>query len=233
MSMNKTKSLLLAGIVVLTAGMTSACGDSERASSVVNDAVKAAEEAVAIESTPVLGQIPSLQAQYKEARSQLKNHFKEAGEKLESKFKDGGSMEDALRESAKLEDERKAAEKELQQLFKEKVMAEAATISENALKVTFDESVYSAANAKFVASPDSSITNPVTIEVVLTLAIKPYAFCSWEYQDAANNKIKEGSLPIQDNNKLQAGDKITKNIIPPFSLEEGTKFDHLYFKKAR
>src|SRR3712207_4969211 len=169
MSMKKKNILFaLCAIGVATAGLLTACGGSNPASEVDN-IVAEAEKNVPLEVSPCLGNIPSLQLQYKEAGRLLKEQIKQREQEIEDKFKDGASMEDAMRQSEIINDERKAMEKDLKQVFTERIMAEAKKLEGTAIPCMADEVQYSAVTGKLVCAKDSSITSPLVFEAEAVL----------------------------------------------------------------
>jgi len=226
-------SILLCAAGFGTASMLTACGDSSPASQ-VSTFISEAEKNVPLEVSPCLGNIPSLQLQYKEAERLLEEQVKQRKQEAEEKFKSGGSMEDAIRQTEIISDERKAMKKELKQVFTERIMTEAKKIEGTAIPCDADGVQFSKVTGKLVCAKDSSIYHPLYFEaeVALEAPFKGYAaYCSWEYQDAQGQKITAGTEYLKDWKGLKAGDKFTLQFPVSTDKEQGMKLAKLYFKK--
>lgn len=229
----KILSLALCAAGVAAANMFTACGDSTPASQ-ISTFIAEAEQSVPLEASPCLGNIPSLQLQYKEAGRLLEEKVEQRKQEAEEKFKSGGSMEDAIRQSEIISDERKAMEKELKQVFTERIMAEAKKLEGRAIPCDADGVQFSKATGKLVCAKDSSIYQPLYFEaeVVLETPFKGYtAFCSWEYQDAQGQIITAGAVSQKEWKGLKAGDKFTLQFPVGINAEQGKKLSKFYFKQ--
>lgn len=226
--------LILFVMGMVTVNLFSACG-SKTPTSQVNAIVADAEKNIPLKTSPCLGNIPSLQLQYKEANRLLKEQIKLRNQEIEDKFKDGGSMEDAMRQSEIIRDERKVMEKELKDLFTKRIMSEAKKIEGTAIPCYADGVQYNKVTGKLVCSKDSSIISTPLIfeaEAVLEIPFKgPVAYCSWVYQDAQGKEIIAGAYPINNWKELKSGDKFTQSFPIAVTGEKGMKLKQLYFKK--
>lgn len=224
---------MLCAASIGTACLFTACGSNDPASQVDN-IIAEAEKAIPLETSPSLGNIPSLQLQYKAADKLLEELVEQREQEVDEKFKGGGSMEDAMRQIEIIKDERKTMEAELKKAYTERIMGEAQKMEGTTIASRVDGVQYSKATAKLVCAKDSSIQKPLEIEAELVLA-KPFGgytpYCSWEFQDAQGQKITAGAYTKKEWKELKAGDKLTQCITLSMTGKNAMKLKQLYFKE--
>lgn len=223
------KKIFLLAMLSSVAFLWTACGGS-----VVDDALKAAEQEVEIVESPAFGKLPSLQKQYDAAKKSVKDALK-----VESL---------SLSEMSKKGEERSKALDELKTIYDEKFITEAKALEGKTIKVTFDDEYFSAGTAVVKLADGNNALYPLIIELRMTLA-KPlpkgkgfFGFSggptsfSWKYQDAEGNEVGAGTNYIENESPtlaLQAGEVYTY-ILEATNLpnkDRALKFDHIYVEK--
>lgn len=235
--MKKTFIAIFAVVVIaVTAAILTACSDS--ASSLVGDAISAAEKEVQITESPVLGTIPSLDQQKKAANDFVSDYISKAMDKAEKR-----------EELSELANQKKAANAEINVIYRDKQVEALKALDGKEVKVTFDESCFSAGKAKIVLTGDTAATkvSGARYQIIVELtAAKDTELCSAQVQDAEGNKLKDLAwffdffknvpedckiVKYGKASAIKAGGTFTIEIegINVGTKDTGLKFDHLYF----
>jgi len=227
---------LLCAAALGVAGVMTSCGDKSPVSQ-AESLMGEAEQKVPVKVSPCLGEIPSLQLQYAEAKAMISDQMKQRREEIKEKFKDGGSMEDAMRAYENLGDEEKLLEKEVQKVYLVRIMAEAKKLEGKAITCEADSKQYSQATGKLVCAKDSSITSPLVFEAELTLAA-PYTgyvpYCSWKYVGAGGKELSAEAMPLKDipsaaGKAMKAGDRFTVSFNIGVIKDRGMELEKIVF----
>ena len=224
-------STFIMAVALITANALTSCGGKDAASQ-AEDIISEAEKSVPEEASPCLGSIPSLQMQYAEAQKLLSEKMLQRTEEMKAKFKDGGSMEDAIRQSEIIADEKKAIRADVKRIYKERIMAEAKKLEGKSITCEADGKRFSKATARLVCSKDSSITSPLTFEAELTLNAPfrgPTGYCSWQYRDASGKELSAGATPVKDWKAYKAGDILKQSDPISVSKEKALSFSKIFF----
>jgi|LAHS01.1.fsa_nt_gb hypothetical protein len=234
------KSFFASLLCAVTLGMASvmtSCGDNSPTSE-ARSLISEAEQKVPLKVSPCLGDIPSLQLQYAEAKSMVGDRMKQRMQEIKDKFKEGGSMEDAMRAYEKLNDEEKLLENEVEKVFLERIMASAKNLDGKPIACEADGKQYGAVTGKLVCAKDSSITAPLNVEFELTLA-SPYnsivPYCSWKYVGAGDKELSAGAMPLKDISSvknpsaMKTGDKFTVAFYVSVVKDEGMELEKIRF----
>ena len=175
------KKLISSVFAVAATMMLTACGDS--ASSLVSDAISAAESEVQITESPVMGTLPSVDKQKKVANDFVSDYISKAMDKAEKR-----------EELSELGNQKKAANAEINTIFRDKQMEALKAIEGKEVKVTFDETCFSAGKAKIVLTGDTAATkvSGARYQIIVELtAAKEMASCTAVLQDAESKDLKE------------------------------------------
>ena len=230
-------TVLLCVMALVMAGVMISCGGDDPASQ-AQSIISEAEQKVPMKASPCLGDIPSLQLQFAEAKSIINEQMKQRKEEIKNKFKDGGSMEDALRAYENLNDEKKTLKQEVEKAFMQRIMAEAKKLDGKAITCEVDGKQYSTVAGKLLCAKDSSIVSPLNFEAELTLAA-PYKsfvpYCTWKYLGAGDKELSAGAMPLKDISSendpkaLKAGDKFTVAFYIPLVNDQGMQLEKVRF----
>ena len=228
------KKLQVLAMFAVAALMT-ACG-GKSATSVVDDAISAAEQEVPITDSPILGKLPSLHQQMKAAELKVDEFYQSEMNKAEKR-----------EDMSRLGDERKAAKGVIYKKYYELFDAEAKALNGREVKITFDDDQLSAGTAKlryvegeFEADIEKNHFKqgqPLAIDAELTLTAAlsmKYGAPMWSfnYLDAQGTAVEElaGSFQRDDPRcSAPAGEKITFTIDhTPWIKKNGADADHVW-----
>lgn len=228
---------LLCAITLGMAGVMISCGGNNAAAK-ARTLISEAEQKVPEKASPSLGSVPSLQLQYSEAKSLIKEQMKQRKQEIKEKFKDGGSLEDAMREYEKLDDEEKLLAKEVEKVYLERIMKEAEMLDGKAIICEADGKQYGRVVGKLVCAKDSSIVSPLTFEAEVTLEA-PYKssvpYCTWKYIGMGGDELASGAMPLKDipsvtsPSALKSGDKFTFSFKIAVTKEKGMDLKKIIF----
>lgn len=204
---------VFAAVVALWSMALVSCGGGSAASgnSVVDEAIRAAEEAIALEDSPVFGTLPSLFKQQLEAGTTVRKHFREL------------KTED-MDKAAKNKSEGEEAEKALFDYFKKKISEAVEAIDGKSIKVEFDASQISSANVTLKATDKELAHFNIAFDVTLTQPVNKQVSFVWKFMDAEGNELESY------NDYITPGEKFNKEWMVTADRDWAPEFDHLFIE---
>lgn len=206
---------------ILVGGMTmalAACGgvDATNPDSLKDNAISAAEDVVELTDDAILGQYPALLRQQSVAFDTLKVFCREAEDKI--KIDDISDLEDAFKESKKINDAKKEARKAIEEYFGSKIDDACKDLIGKEYPTEVDNKQYSAAKATIAKASDEGLT----LDVELTLAaplrgiLDDHKYINFEVCNAAGECLSAGATtvrPVTQGINDAAGGKFTIQVL--------------------
>lgn len=211
---------------ILVGGMTmalAACGgvDATNPDSLKDNAISAAEDDVELTDDAILGKYPSLLKQQSVAFDTLKSFCREAEDKI--KVEDLSDLEDAFKESKKINDARKEARKAIEEYFGSKIDEACKDLIGKEYPTEVDNKQYTAAKATIAKASDEGLT----LDVELTLAaplrgiLEDHKYIKFEIRNAAGECLSPGATvvrPVTQGINDEAGGKFTVQVLVNSSM---------------
>lgn len=195
------KKILLAVVLFPSLLLMSCVGGSSD-----NKAISEAEKQVPVVSSPLLGELPSWQKQYKAARDIVKQEFSEKVKSISSD--DAGK---AMKEMDKYDKEGKAAEEALKQYYEPRIKEAGGKIIGTEIPCTFDAARYSSAKAVITNVEDGAVMIKATLTLSAPLGRTPYVL--WKYNNAEGSEITSGAY-YPDKGDYKAGSVVEAGLNP-------------------